>query len=92
MEVSAKGKQERPSLPPDNDDSEQEEEEYLGTKMGPKATLPSFLHKVSIPAEKHSLPARHKMPFALRGYAEQQPDGATMSGYSACLGKQLACT
>ena len=48
VEASAKGKQERPSLPPDDDDSEQEEEEYLGTKMGPKATLPNFLHKVSM--------------------------------------------
>ena len=48
MEASAKGKQERPSLPPDDDDSEQEEEEYLGTKMGLKAILPNFLHKVSM--------------------------------------------
>ena len=85
VEVSAKGKQERPSLPPDNDDSEQEEEEYLGTKMGPKATLPNFLHKVSIldglHREGRSQYRRGRpcnVPLHSEDMCEQQQDRATM--------------
>ena len=96
MELSAKGKQERPSLPPDEDDNEQGEEEYLGTKMGPKATLPNFLHKVSIywtactgmaAASLGDAIVASRACGALRRHAEQQPDAATMSAKSACLGK-----